>query len=141
MVQLQFRYSQFAFEPVFCCFPLVRSSRHKIRVEKERKKERNKLDGTRAELVCEMRCEADRIFDYRKRISSKERNNSFCRTWNYFIGRIFLMIFEIYYNFYSEYREPHQMLISCSILKKKREIDIVTLIATRTLQIHINKFL
>ncbi len=42
MVQLQFGYSQFAFEPIFSCVPFVRSSRHKIRVEKERKKERKK---------------------------------------------------------------------------------------------------
>jgi hypothetical protein len=55
MVQIQGRYFHLAFERIFSDVPLLRSSRHKIRVEKERKKE---LDGTRVKLRCEMRCEA-----------------------------------------------------------------------------------
>jgi hypothetical protein len=59
-------------------------------VRRERKKK--KLDGTRVELVCEMRCEAVSNVDYREIEISYERNNR-VYDWirNVLFGKIFLV--------------------------------------------------
>ena len=40
MVQFQFRYFYLAFERIFSDIPLLRTSRHKVEIEKERKKKK-----------------------------------------------------------------------------------------------------
>ena len=67
-VQVQSRYFHFAFERLFSDFPFSRSLGHKTPTFDAyvEKRKRIKLDGTRDELGCGMRCEAGSNIDERE---------------------------------------------------------------------------
>jgi len=109
----------------------------RVMKKKKKKKKKEKLDGTRVELVCEMRCEAASNADYRE-IEISYETSSPVYDWirNVLLGKVFLVCW-IQFSFSINIARN----VKCQSVSrnwKSRHYDIHF---TRTLPVDIKSFL